>query len=88
MIRLTEARRGALRGHIAAFVVGLVTSPDYAETVDVDLSRTRVHDHSAIQALESLVGRYARAGKRIDFTGLSENCERIVRKAYAAVPVR
>ena len=56
------------------------------EGVVVDMSRATVHDHSAIQALESLVARYARAGKDVRFTGLSERCERIVRKAYANVP--
>ena len=60
---------------------------DDAETVTVDLSGAKVHDHSAVQALESLVARYARAGKTIRFTGLSESCERLVRRAYEGVPM-
>lgn len=63
------------------------TLKDDAEIVTVDMSRAWVRDHSAVQALESLVDRYARAGKTIRFTGLSESCERIVRKAYEHAPV-
>lgn len=60
---------------------------DDAPEVTVDLTHVRVQDHSAVQALESLVERYARAGKSIRFTGLSESCERIVRKAYEHAPM-
>ena len=60
---------------------------DDAAAVTVDMSRARVHDHSAIQALQSLVERYARAGKGVRFKGLTEDCERIVRKAYENLPV-
>lgn len=60
---------------------------DDAETVTVDMSRAKVQDHSAIQALESLVDRYARAGKTVRFVGLNESCERIVRKAYEKAPL-
>lgn len=59
-----------------------------AESVTVDMSRAKVHDHSAIQALESLVARYARAGKSLRFTGLTESCERIVRKGYEELPLQ
>ena len=59
---------------------------DDPQIVTVDMSRAIVHDHSAIQALESLVQRYDRAGKTVRFVGLSERCERIVRKAYANLP--
>lgn len=58
-----------------------------AETVTVHMNRAKVHDHSAIQALESLVERYARAGKSLRFTGLTESCERIVRKGYEKAPM-
>ena len=60
---------------------------DDAELVTVDMSRAVVHDHSAVQALESLVERYARAGKTIHFVGLNENCVRLVRKAYGNAPL-
>lgn len=59
---------------------------DDAELVTVDMSRARVVDQSGIQALESLVQRYERAGKRLRYTGLTERCDRIVRQAYHDVP--
>ncbi len=64
------------------------TVRDDAPTVTLDLSRVRVQDHSAIQALESLVGRYARADKTVRLIGLSPACEATVRKAYAEAPVQ
>ena len=72
-------------GSAQAFGRSFLTRED-PEAVTVDMSRAVVHDHSAIQALESLVARYDRAGKTVRFTGLSERCERIVRKAYENLP--
>lgn len=80
-----EAEGHLFFGSAQAFARAFRAKED-AELVVVDVSRTRIHDHSAIQALESLVERYARAGKTIRFKGLSESCERIVRKAYENVP--
>ncbi|RYG39430.1 SulP family inorganic anion transporter [bacterium] len=62
------------------------TAKDDADIVTVDMSQARAQDHSAIQALQSLVERYARAGKTLRFTGLTESCDRIVRKAYENLP--
>jgi SulP family sulfate permease len=73
-------------GSAEAFGRSFTTKED-AETVTVDMSRARIHDHSAIRALESLVERYARAGKAVRFRGLSEECEGIVRKASENLPV-
>lgn len=57
------------------------------DEVLVDMSRAQVLDHSAIQALESLVARYERAGKSLRVTGLSESCARIVTKSYEGLPM-
>ena len=89
-VERNEEGRYSAEGHLffgsaQAFGRSFVTRDD-PETVTVDMSRATVHDHSAIQALESLVERYDRAGKKVRFIGLSERCERIVRKAYANLP--
>ncbi|RYG15875.1 sodium-independent anion transporter, partial [bacterium] len=80
-----EVDGGLFFGSAQAFGRAFTAKDDAAEVI-VDMSQARVLDHSAVQALEALVERYARAGKTVRFTGLTESCERTVRKAYEKLP--
>lgn len=54
--------------------------------VVIDCRFLRVADHSAIAALESLSGRYAQAGKRMELRRLSPRCARLLSRAGVPVP--
>jgi SulP family sulfate permease len=43
---------------------------DSDETI-LDLSQVHLHDHSALQALHTLAGRYTKLGKRLTLTGMT-----------------
>jgi SulP family sulfate permease len=51
------------------------------ENVEIDFVESRVSDHSALEALFTLIGKYEAAGKNIKIKHLSEECQRIMIKA-------
>ena len=57
---------------------------DPAEVV-IDFRHSRVWDHSGIEAIVDLAGRYSRAGKQLHLLHLSKNCQRILEKANVLV---
>ncbi len=58
------------------------TDPD---TITVNFEHSRVWDHSAIEALEKLALRYARAGKVIKYQRLSADCANLLERAGCVV---
>jgi len=51
------------------------------ENVEIDFMESRVSDHSALEAIFNLVGKYEEAGKRVKIKHLSEECQVLMIKA-------
>jgi len=60
---------------------------DDAEDVIIDFQRSRVADHSALEAIDQLAERYERAGKRLHLVHLSPECRLLLNKAGDLVEV-
>ena len=58
-----------------------------AEDVIIDFKRSRVADHSALEAIDQLAERYERAGKRLHLVHLSPECRLLLKKAGDLVEV-
>ena len=50
------------------------------EQVEIDFMESRVSDHSAIEAVSSIVGKYEKAGKTVHLKHLSEECKLLLHK--------
>ena len=57
------------------------------DDVVVEFQHSRVMDHSAIEAIDSLAERYLNAGKRLHLRHLSEDCQLVLKKAGDLVEV-
>lgn len=55
--------------------------------VIVDFARSRVADHSAIDAIETLAERYAAVGKTLHLRHLSQDCRALLQKAGSLVEI-
>jgi len=51
------------------------------DSVEIDFMESRISDHSALEALESLVLKYQKVGKKIVLKHLSEDCKKLMKKA-------
>ncbi|MGB5179246.1 MAG: SulP family inorganic anion transporter, partial [Gammaproteobacteria bacterium] len=51
------------------------------DDVIIEFQNSRVADHSAIEAIDTLAERYIRAGKTLHLRHLSEECRRLLKKA-------
>ncbi|MCL4159291.1 UNVERIFIED_CONTAM: hypothetical protein GTU68_064028 [Idotea baltica] len=58
-----------------------------AKDVIIDFKRSRVADHSALDAVDQLAERYERAGKRLHLVHLSPECRLLLNKAGDLVEV-
>lgn len=56
------------------------TPAEDPEQVEVDMIESRVSDHSAVEALKSLVEKYEKAGKTLRFRHLSSDCIKVLEK--------
>ena len=65
----------------------LFTPEDDPEHVVLDFAEARLADHSAIEAVQALVQRYAEAGKDLRLRHLSADCVRLLGKAKRLVDV-
>ncbi len=67
-------------GSIQAFnnKFDVANDPEY---VEIDFIESRVSDHSALEAIFNLVGKYEEAGKRVKIKHLSEECQALMIKA-------
>ena len=57
------------------------------DRVFIDFTESRVVDMSAIEALNSLTERYAKAGKHVEVTNLSQDCRRLLGAADKIIEV-
>ncbi|MGB5426095.1 MAG: SulP family inorganic anion transporter [Gammaproteobacteria bacterium] len=57
------------------------------DDVIIEFQNSRVADHSAIEAIDTLAERYIRAGKTLHLRHLSEECRRLLKKAGDLVEV-
>ncbi len=55
--------------------------------VVIDFARSRVADHSGLEAIDTLVERYLSAGKEIHLVHLSAECRRLLKNAAGLVEV-
>lgn len=53
----------------------------------IDFARSRVVDHSAIEAIETVAERYSSKGKVIHLRHLSKDCRALLKKAGSLVEV-
>jgi SulP family sulfate permease len=57
------------------------------DDVIIDFARSRVADHSALEAIDTLAERYLNAGKKLHLVHLSEECHKLLTKAGNLVEV-
>ncbi len=57
------------------------------DDVIIEFQNSRVADHSAIEAIDTLAERYIRAGKTLHLRHLSEECRKLLKKAGDLVEV-
>jgi SulP family sulfate permease len=57
------------------------------DDVVIDFARSRVVDHSGLEAIDILAERYLNAGKQLHLVHLSKECRRLLRKAGSMVEV-
>ena len=65
----------------------LFTPEDDPDDVIIEFQNSRVADHSAIEAIDSLAVRYIRAGKKLHLRHLSPECRQLLDKAGDLVEV-
>ena len=53
----------------------------------IEFKNSRVADHSAIEAIDSLAEQYIKAGKRLHLRHLSKECSQLLNKAGNLVEV-
>ena len=58
-----------------------------ADDVIIEFQNSRVADHSAIEAIDTLAERYIRAGKTLRLRHLSEDCRELLTKAGDLIEV-
>lgn len=73
-------------GSVATFQEKFDPANDPQEVI-VDFKESRVVDHSAIEALNTLTERYSKAGKRICLKHLSPDCVKLLGRAGSMVEV-
>ena len=57
------------------------------DDVVIDFARSRVADHSGLEAIDTLAERYENAGKTLHLVHLSEECRKLLKKAGNLVEV-
>ena len=73
-------------GSVKKFL-GLFNPDEDPNHVIIDFQYSRVADHSAIEAIDTLAVRYLNAGKILQLRHLSEECRRLLKKAGDLVEV-
>ncbi|MFW1257877.1 SulP family inorganic anion transporter [Vibrio parahaemolyticus] len=71
----------------AANFLELFNAPEDPKDVIVDFADSRVTDHSAIEAIETLAERYASIGKTLHLRHLSPDCRKLLDKAGSLVEI-
>ncbi len=73
-------------GSVAHFL-DLFDAKNDTDDVIVDFQNSRVADHSALEAIDTLAERYVAAGKRLHLRHLSMDCKKLLHKAGDLVEV-
>jgi SulP family sulfate permease len=73
-------------GSVTSFMEQFDLAEDRDDVV-VDFARSRVCDHSGLEAIDTLAERYLNAGKTLHLVHLSDECRRLLRKAGSLVEV-
>ncbi|ABO35217.1 sulphate transporter [Methanococcus maripaludis C5] len=55
--------------------------------VVIDFNKSRVYDHSAIEAINSVAEKYTQHGKQLHLLNLSRDCDKLIKKADNIVEV-
>ncbi|MCP3907427.1 MAG: SulP family inorganic anion transporter [Oceanicoccus sp.] len=73
-------------GSATSFLEHFDPSTDNDDVV-IDFARSRVADHSGLEAIDTLAERYVNAGKTLHLVHLSEECRHLLKKAGGLVEV-
>ncbi|MEE4147150.1 MAG: SulP family inorganic anion transporter [Halieaceae bacterium] len=73
-------------GSVSSFLDRFDPQSDNDDVV-IDFARSRVADHSGLEAIDTLADRYLSAGKSLHLVHLSDECRRLLRKAGNLVEV-
>ena len=73
-------------GSATSFVEHFDPAQDNDDVV-IDFARSRVADHSGLEAIDTLAERYLNAGKTLHLVHLSAECRKLLRKAGGLVEV-
>ena len=74
-------------GSIAQFKELFDPQNDSEENVVIDFADSRVWDHSALEAIDSMATKYKEAGKKLHIVHLSPDCVLLLKKAQDVVEV-
>jgi SulP family sulfate permease len=73
-------------GSVTSFLERFDPSKDKDDVV-IDFARSRVADHSGLEAIDTLAERYLSVGKTLHLVHLSEECRKLLRRAGSLVEV-
>lgn len=73
-------------GSVASFLERFDPKMDNDDVV-IDFARSRVADHSGLEAIDSLAERYENSGKKLHLVHLSQDCRRLLSRAGNLVEV-
>jgi SulP family sulfate permease len=73
-------------GSVSSFLDRFDPQTDNDDVV-IDFARSRVADHSGLEAIDTLADRYLSAGKTLHLVHLSDECRRLLRRAGSLVEV-
>ena len=73
-------------GSVSSFLEHFDPKADNNDVV-IDFARSRVADHSGLEAIDTLAERYLNAGKTLHLVHLSEECRKLLHKAGSLVEV-
>jgi SulP family sulfate permease len=73
-------------GSVTSFLERFDPQQDNADVI-IDCARSRVADHSGLEAIDSLAERYENAGKTLHLVHLSAECRKLLKKAGSLVEV-
>jgi SulP family sulfate permease len=73
-------------GSVTSFLERFDPKTDNDDVV-IDFARSRVADHSGLEAIDTLAERYENAGKTLHLVHLSEECRKLLKKAGNLVEV-
>jgi SulP family sulfate permease len=73
-------------GSVVSFLERFDPAEDNDDVI-IDFARSRVADHSGLEAIDTLAERYLSAGKTLHLVHLSAECRKLLRKAGSLVEV-